>query len=105
MGTTTETRTKGTSSICSYVSGRRASWLERTVVFAVGLSALLTLPSFAHAVVGGRFAASASNPAGDLDQCANGPADAPTTTCEWINGNLGASKAHYREDDSVPFRL
>jgi hypothetical protein len=40
----------------------------------------------------------------NLDSCANGPASAPTN-CEWVNGNLTASKSHYVEGGSVPFRL
>ncbi|HEU4870475.1 MAG TPA: hypothetical protein VFT08_06470 [Pyrinomonadaceae bacterium] len=49
-----------------------------------------------------------ANPAADLDQCANGPADAPvncTAATDWVNGNLGASKAHYQEGQSIPYRL
>jgi uncharacterized repeat protein (TIGR01451 family) len=41
-----------------------------------------------------------------LEQCRNGSVDAPEvcTGSAWQNGNLNASQAHYREDDSVPFR-
>jgi hypothetical protein len=44
---------------------------------------------------------------GTLDQCANGPFNGGfgTTCTEWVNGNLNASKASYREGDSVPYRL
>ena len=51
------------------------------------------------------------NASANLDQCANGgvldptendPACAPR---EWVNGNLGPSKAHYLEGDSIPYRL
>jgi hypothetical protein len=51
------------------------------------------------------------NPAANLDQCANDPAPSPVTDgCntnanQWLNGNLGASKSIYREDDSVPYRM
>jgi uncharacterized repeat protein (TIGR01451 family) len=52
----------------------------------------------------------AANPAADLDQCANGSVTSPDPTpcqsaSEWVNGNLGGSKAHYNEGDSVPYRL
>jgi uncharacterized repeat protein (TIGR01451 family) len=52
----------------------------------------------------------AGNPSADLDQCANGTVAAPDQTpCqssgEWVNGNLGSSKAHYNEGDSVPYRM
>ncbi|HEY3163726.1 MAG TPA: hypothetical protein VGJ71_05165 [Candidatus Limnocylindrales bacterium] len=55
--------------------------------------------------------AAAGNPSATLDQCANGSATSPdttpcqTTASEWVNGNLGASKAHYNEGDSVPYRF
>jgi hypothetical protein len=50
------------------------------------------------------------NPAADLDQCANDPAPSPSSdgcedSNEWVNGNIGASKAVYFEGDSLPYRL
>ena len=55
--------------------------------------------------------ASAANPSADLDQCANDPIPSPNTDgCntnanEWVNGNLGGSKAVYFEGDSIPYRM
>jgi Prealbumin-like fold domain len=54
--------------------------------------------------------AQAANPSANLDQCANGSITAPDPTpCqsapEWVNGNLGASKAHFFEGDSIPYRI
>src|SRR5919109_3079022 len=53
--------------------------------------------------------AEAANPSASLDQCANGSLASPTVPAcnpnEWVNGNLGASKAHYAEGESVPYRL
>jgi uncharacterized repeat protein (TIGR01451 family) len=51
--------------------------------------------------------ANAANPSATLDQCANGPTASPTgcNPNTWVNGNLGASKAHYLEGDSVPYRM
>ena len=52
-----------------------------------------------------------ANPSADLDQCANGPAPSPNTDgCDtaagdWVNGNVGASKANYFEGDSLPYRI
>jgi len=50
--------------------------------------------------------------AADIDQCENGPLDAPHPCAfsladadPWVNGNLNGSKAHYREDEVVPFRI
>jgi len=56
-------------------------------------------------------AAGGGNPSADLDQCANDPAPSPNSDgCnslanQWVNGNLGASKANYFEGDSIPYRL
>jgi hypothetical protein len=50
----------------------------------------------------------AANPSADIDQCANDPAPSSHTDgCnsnanQWVNGNLGASKAVYNEGDSIP---
>ncbi len=51
----------------------------------------------------------------DLDQCANGSLTDPvqptycpapnTNVSDWVNGNLGASKSHYFEGDSIPYRM
>jgi hypothetical protein len=52
-----------------------------------------------------------ANPSANLDQCQNGQAPSPSTDgCDtdpndWVNGNLGASKAVYLEGDSIPYRL
>jgi hypothetical protein len=50
----------------------------------------------------------AAPPSGDLDQCANGGVDKPAEQCTgaaWVNGNLNGSKAHYLEDQAIPYRL
>ena len=43
----------------------------------------------------------------DLDQCANGPTAAPVpcTLDAWQNGNINQNQAHYKEGDSVPYRM
>ena len=44
----------------------------------------------------------------NLDQCANGALGAAPVQCigtAWENGNLGASKSHYYEGDSIPYRI
>src|SRR6266508_612859 len=52
-----------------------------------------------------------ANPSADLDQCANDSAPSPSTDgCDtnanqWVNGNLGPSKASYVEGDSIPYRM
>ena len=40
----------------------------------------------------------------DLTQLANGRADDPATTQEWIKGNVNPNKAHYMEGYSIPYR-
>jgi hypothetical protein len=55
--------------------------------------------------------ASAANPSANLDQCANDPVPSPSTDgCntnanQWVNGNLGQSKAVYFEGDSIAYRM
>jgi len=51
-----------------------------------------------------------ANEAANLDQCRNGGSTPVVTPVQcvdsaWQNGNLGAENSHYREGDSVPFRL
>ena len=52
-----------------------------------------------------------ANPSADLDQCANDPFPSPSTdgcsasASDWVNGNLGESKAVYFEGDSIPYRM
>ena len=52
-----------------------------------------------------------ANPSANLDQCANGAAPSPSSdgcdsaAADWVNGNLGSSKAVYFEGDSIPYRM
>jgi hypothetical protein len=46
-----------------------------------------------------------TQPAGNLDQVRNGSAASPTNPVDWVNGNAGASNSHYREGQSIPYRL
>src|SRR4051812_46654043 len=50
--------------------------------------------------------ARAANPAADIDQCRNGTVASPVqcANAAWVNGNIGETNSHYRENDSVPFR-
>jgi hypothetical protein len=76
-------------------------------VTVVGIIATLLSSLLLTSVV----ALAAGNPSATLDQCANGSLSSPDTTpcqttgSEWVNGNLGSSKAHYSEGDSVPYRF
>jgi hypothetical protein len=54
---------------------------------------------------GGSRAQKASKAAANLDQVRNGSFDAPIDPADWVNGNAGASNAHYREGESIPYRL
>jgi uncharacterized repeat protein (TIGR01451 family) len=79
--------------------GRTMSWSSRVALLALAVAALFALPGLAQA----------ANPSASLDQCANGSLAAPNVPAcapdEWVNGNLGSSKAHYVEGDSVPYRM
>jgi len=41
----------------------------------------------------------------NLDQARNGAADDPVSPVDWVNGNAGASNAHYIEGFSIPYRI
>src|SRR5262245_15331435 len=49
--------------------------------------------------------APAKQPAGNLDQVRNGSAASPTNPVDWVNGNAGAQTAHYKEGQSILYRL
>ena len=61
-------------------------------------------------VVSGANAAKPPNYAADLDQCRNGSAASPNDCKDfggntgWVNGNAGASNAHYAEGESISYR-
>ena len=40
----------------------------------------------------------------NLDQIRNGSGTSPTTIADWVNGNAGASNAHYVEGWGIPYR-
>jgi hypothetical protein len=52
------------------------------------------------------------NPAANLDQCRNGPFATPSP-CDgtdanpfgWVNGDANSVQAHYREGESIPYRI
>jgi hypothetical protein len=44
-------------------------------------------------------------PKADLDQVRNGTAAEPIDPPNWVNGNAGASNAHYQEGQSIPYRI
>jgi|SoiMethySBSTD1v2_1073268.scaffolds.fasta_scaffold51115_2 hypothetical protein len=81
-----------------------------------GVSYLLTATGLSSGRVAQVYFTDAS--LGSLDQCANGSLASPDPTpCRgteapspdsnnegWVNGNLGGSKSHYAEGDSVPYR-
>lgn len=46
------------------------------------------------------------SPADDIDQCANGGVGNPVISpCNWVNGNVNQTKAHYVEGQSVPYHI
>jgi hypothetical protein len=56
-------------------------------------------------------ASAAGNPSADLDQCRNGTLASPSQCLDlggstgWVNGNAGSSNAHWREGDSIAYRM
>jgi hypothetical protein len=83
-------------------SSRRSSVGAFIASLGIMATALLTT------VVGTAIAA---NPSASLDQCANDQAPSPdtdgcaTNASQWVNGNVGSSKAVYLEGDSLPYRM
>src|SRR5206468_3158808 len=45
------------------------------------------------------------NTKANLDQIRNGTADGPVNPASWVNGNAGASQAHYNEGHSIGYRI
>ena len=43
-------------------------------------------------------------PAANLDQIRNGPANSPWDPANWVNGNAGPQNAHYYEGGSIRYR-
>src|SRR6266536_4649078 len=70
-----------------------------------------TTPTSTTGNVTPQVAGAGGSPSADLDQCANDPAPSShldgcdTSASQWVNGNLGASKAVYLEGDSIPYRM
>lgn len=46
-----------------------------------------------------------TKPSANLDQIRNGAWDSPIDPANWVNGNAGASQAHYAEGWSVAYRI
>ena len=74
---------------------------------AATLSVCAAAAALSAALTTGNVTAAGGNPSADLDQCANGPADAPVhcTGSAWQNGNANASGAHWAEGESIAYRL
>lgn len=51
------------------------------------------------------FLAPMPPPKADLDQIRNGTEDAVIDPPNWVNGNAGASNAHYQEGQSIAYRI
>jgi hypothetical protein len=81
-------------------SNRSRSLFLRAATLLIG--GLLTLSLIPAAVQG------APSAAADLDQCQNGAMGPPvvhTSPCAWVNGDLNPAHSHFRENESVPFRM
>src|SRR5690242_3629975 len=51
--------------------------------------------------------AAGTNPSANIDQCANGPftAPVPCSGLAWQNGNANEGNAHWKEGDSIAYRI
>ncbi len=55
--------------------------------------------------IGSKAQKPGSKAAANLDQIRNGTESSPLNPPTWVNGNAGKSNAHYREGDSIAYRL
>ena len=76
------------------------SWVIPLILALMGSINLLAQSPPYSARLSGFNTASAN-----LDQARNGASDAPRSPVDWVNGNAGASNAHYIEGFSIPYRL
>jgi hypothetical protein len=77
----------------------RSRLVRAATLFLGGLLAFSILPSAVNAAAG---------PSANLDQCQNGALGPPvvhTSPCDWVNGDLNPAHSHFREGESVPFRM
>lgn len=80
-------------------SSRFGRWFGPSRRIGTVMTALLAMSILFVSVA---FAAAA-----DIDQCRNGSlaSPVPCTGSAWVNGNAGASNSHWREGDSLPYRM
>jgi len=77
----------------------------RTPSVSLLVTTLVLLPILAWTLTSSAQKGGGSKPAGNLDQVRNGSFSNPIDPPDWVNGNAGASNAHYREGQSIPYRL
>jgi hypothetical protein len=65
----------------------------------------VSLEALAEPGVTASVAAPFAPPKANLDQTRNGTPVAPISPPNWVNGNAGASQAHYNEGHSIPYRI
>lgn len=53
----------------------------------------------------GALYSQSTKPSANLDQIRNGSKTSPVSPANWVNGNAGASQAHYAEGWSIPYRM
>jgi Prealbumin-like fold domain len=75
--------------------------------FFASLSLCAAATTLAAMLATRNVTAAGGNPSANLDQCGNGPSDAPArcTGSAWQNGNTNASNSHWYEGDSIAYRM
>ncbi|MEN8041953.1 MAG: hypothetical protein ABFR95_10670, partial [Actinomycetota bacterium] len=79
-------------------SGVATRLLHVVLAAVLAFTVVVVVPSFTEA-------ASAAQPAVELEQCRNGAADSGATDCDWHHGNAGEQNSHFVEGYSIPYRL
>ncbi|MFC1662706.1 SpaA isopeptide-forming pilin-related protein, partial [Patescibacteria group bacterium] len=91
-------------------SWKRKALRGLNIVAQVALVIQMSYLGVIFAAPGTAQAAPTANPAANLDQCRNGNSSSPNDCLDlgggtgWVNGNAGASQAHYVEGYSIPYR-
>ena len=85
-----------------------ASRLKNTLVALLFVGTQVVFPLASSGIAS---AGPTPNPAATLQQCRNGDLTSPAVCADlggsagWVSGNAGASNSHYREGDSIAYRM
>ncbi len=105
--TTSGSTPVGTSTINIQAVGDTTKNTEATLIVSALDATPTPTPTDTPTPTASPTSAPSGNPSAELDQCGNGKVSSPDqcTGSAWQHGDLNANQAHFREGDSVPYRL